>query len=81
MLNLKSYVPAVKLPDGDILTENLVVHGYIADTFPAAKLAPAHGTKARLTQDELAVEISTEIHKGYGPLFTPFVPDEVKAQF
>lgn len=41
-LNPKGYVPALQLPDGDILTENVVLHGYIADTFPAAKLAPAH---------------------------------------
>ena len=77
-LNPKGYVPALQLPDGDILTENVVLHGYIADTFPAAKLAPAHGTKARLKQDELAVYISTEIHKNYGPLFNPAITPEAR---
>lgn len=77
-LNPKGYVPALQLPEGDILTENAVLHGYVADTFPAAKLAPAHGTKARLKQDELAVFISTEIHKGYSPLFNPNITPEAR---
>src|SRR5262245_42834083 len=62
-INPKGYVPALRMEDGEILTENVVIHGYLADIKPGAKLAPAHGTKARLRQDELAVYISTEIHK------------------
>ncbi|MEQ1782441.1 MAG: glutathione transferase GstA [Hyphomonadaceae bacterium] len=77
-INPKGYVPALQLPDGDILTENTVLHGYVADTHPASKLAPAHGTKERLKQDELAVYISTEIHKSYGPMFMPGVTDDVR---
>jgi glutathione S-transferase len=75
-INPKGYVPALQLPDGDILTENVVLHGYVADTHPASKLAPAHGTKERLKQDELAVFISTEIHKTYSGLFNPAITDE-----
>ncbi len=78
-LNPKGYVPALRLDDGDVVTENVVLHGYIADHAPAAKLAPAHGTKERLKQDELAVYISTEIHKSYGPLFNPALSDDMKA--
>lgn len=77
-VNPKGYVPALGLEDGDILTENVVLHGYVADLKPEAKLAPAHGTKARLKQDELAVFISTEIHKGYSPLFNPAITDEAR---
>lgn len=79
-VNPKGYVPALQMEDGDILTENLVVHNYIADLRPASKLAPAHGTKARLRQDELAVYISTEIHKNYGPMFNPAITEEAKQQ-
>ncbi len=75
-LNPKGYVPALKLDDGDIVTENVVLHGYVADLKPETKLAPAHGTKARLKQDELAVFISTEIHKSYSPLFNPAITDD-----
>lgn len=77
-INPKGYVPALRMDDGEILTENVVVHGYIADLKPASKLAPPHGTKERLRQDELAVFISTEIHKSYSPLFNPATPDDVR---
>jgi glutathione S-transferase len=77
-LNPKGYVPALRMDDGDILTENLVLHGYIADLKPETKLAPAHGTKARLRQDELAVYVSTEIHKTYGAMFNPAITDEAR---
>lgn len=77
-LNPKGYVPALKLDDGDVVTENVVLHGYVADQKPDAKLAPAHGTRARLKQDELAVFISTEIHKSYSPLFNPAITDDAR---
>jgi glutathione S-transferase len=77
-INPKGYVPALQLDDGDIVTENVVLHGHVADQKPETKLAPAHGTKARLKQDELAVFISTEIHKGYSPLFNPAITDEAR---
>ena len=77
-INPKGYVPAVRMDDGDILTENVVVHNYLADLKPESRLAPASGTKARLKQDELALYISTEIHKTYSPMFNPATPDEVK---
>lgn len=75
-LNPKGYVPALEMKDGDILTENVVIHNYIADTHPNSKLAPAAGTKARVKQDELAVYISTEIHKSFGALFNPAITDD-----
>jgi glutathione S-transferase len=77
-INPKGYVPALRMDDGEILTENVVVHGYLADLKPQSKLAPPHGTKERLRQDELAVYISTEIHKTYSPLFNPATPDDVR---
>lgn len=77
-LNPKGYVPALRLDDGDVVTENVVLHGYVADQKPEAKLAPAHGTKARLKQDELAVFISTEIHKGFSPLFNPAITEDAR---
>ena len=77
-VNPKGYVPALRMEDGDILTENVVVQGYIADLKPGAKLAPAHGTKARVKQDELAVYISTELHKSLGALFNPAITDDAR---
>ncbi|MDP3740657.1 MAG: glutathione transferase GstA [Hyphomonadaceae bacterium] len=77
-INPKGYVPALQLDDGEVLTENVVVHNYLADLKPGSKLAPPHGTKARLRQDELALYISTEIHKTYGAMFNPVMSDEMK---
>lgn len=80
-VNPKGYVPALKLDDGDVVSENIVVHALVADMYPDANLAPPRGTKARLKYDELAVFITTEIHKTYSPLFNPALSDETKAVF
>jgi glutathione S-transferase len=77
-LNPKGYVPALRLDDGYVLTENVVLHGYVADLKPESKLAPAHGTMARVKQDELAVYVSTEIHKTYGAMFNPAITDDAR---
>lgn len=80
-LNPKGYVPALKLDDGYVLTENVVLHGYVASRNPDAKLIPAPGATERLKLDELAVYITTEIHKNYSPLFDPTLSDETKDAF
>lgn len=46
-VNPKDYVPALRLDDGEVLTENVVVLQYIADRNPAAKLAPPAGSMER----------------------------------
>jgi glutathione S-transferase len=79
-VNPHGYVPALKLDDGDVLTENVVLHNYVADLAPASGLAPAAGTRERVKQDQMAVFITTEIHKGYSPLFSG-IADEAKAVF
>ncbi len=77
-INPKGYVPALEMNDGQLLTEVAVVAQYIADQAPAKKLAPAAGTLERYRLQEWLNFISTEIHKGYSPLFNPRLPDESK---
>ncbi|MBI1360694.1 MAG: glutathione transferase GstA [Alphaproteobacteria bacterium] len=77
-LNPKGYVPALQLDDGEIVTENIVIHQYLADHHASAYLLPKHGTRERLRVDQLMVYVSTEIHKSYSPLFNPAFPEEVK---
>jgi glutathione S-transferase len=74
----KSYVPAVRLDDGEVIQENVVIHSYLADLKPDSKLAPPYGSRERLRQDQMAVYISTEIHKTYSPLFNPALTEEAK---
>lgn len=78
-INPKGYVPALQFDDGEVLTEGVVLHQYIADRNPAAKLAPAPGSKDRLRLDELLVFLTTEVHKQHDLLFAAATPDEVKA--
>jgi glutathione S-transferase len=77
-INPKGAVPAVKLDDGQVLTEAAVIQQYIADKAPAKKLAPAAGTPERYRLQEWLNYIASELHKGIGQLFNPAMPDDYK---
>lgn len=68
-LNPKGYVPALQLDNGEFLTEGPAILQYIADQVPDRKLAPANGTLARYRLQEMLNFISTEVHKGFSPMF------------
>mgnify|MGYP001810078951 CR=1 FL=1 len=78
-LNPKGYVPLLELDDGQRLSEGPAIVQYIADLAPSTGLAPAAGTMPRYRLMEWLNFISTELHKGFSPLFTPGMPDEAKA--
>lgn len=63
-VNPKGYVPALRLDDGEVLTEGVAIVQYIADLAPAAALAPPAGTRERVRLWEWLNYISTELHKG-----------------
>ena len=78
-VNSKGYVPVLKLESGQFLTENIAVLLYVADLLPAATLAPAPGTALeRYRMIEWLAFISTEIHKGFSPLFHREASEEMK---
>jgi glutathione S-transferase len=77
-VNFKGYVPALRLDDGQVLTENVAVLLYIADRNPAARLAPAAGTLERYRLIEWLAFINSEIHKNFSPLFSPAASEETK---
>lgn len=70
-INPKGYVPALRLDDGQVLTEAAVILQYLADQKPESGLAPPAGTMARYRLMEWLHFISTEIHKVFSPLFKP----------
>lgn len=76
-INPKGYVPALALDDGQVLTEGPAIVQYVADLRPEAKLAPSGGLPRARLQEWLNF-ISTEVHKGFGPLFNPKTPDDAR---
>lgn len=68
-VNPKSYVPTLGLDNGEILTENVAILEYLADQKPEAGLLPKPGTLQRYRGVEWLAFISTELHKGFGPIF------------
>ena len=74
-VNPKGYVPALRLDDGQVLTENVAVLLYIAERHPAAQLAPPAETMARFRLIEWLAFINSELHKAFSPFFAPGVPE------
>lgn len=78
-VNPKGSVPALEIDGGKVLTEGPAIVQYIADQAPQKKLAPANGTWERAKLQEMLNFITSELHKGYSPLFNPATPEEYKA--
>ncbi|MGR9088200.1 MAG: glutathione transferase GstA [Gammaproteobacteria bacterium] len=78
-INGKGQVPLLQLDNGEILTEGAVIAQFIADQAGSERLIPPHTDTARYRVAEWQNFISTELHKGYGPLFKPDINDEAKA--
>ncbi len=77
-INPKGVVPALKLDNGEILTEGAAILQYIAEQNPSAGLAANPGTMERARVHEHLTYVSSELHKAFGPLFTPSASDEQK---
>ena len=77
-VNAKGYVPALELDNGQVLTEGPAIIQYLADQKPEAGLAPKNGTVERYRLQEWLNFLTSEIHKGFSPLFKPNTPEEYK---
>jgi glutathione S-transferase len=64
-INPKGSVPALELDDGQAIVQ------YIADRAPEKNLAPTAGTMERYRLQEWLNFITSELHKSFGPMFSP----------
>lgn len=78
-VNPKGYVPALRLDDGSVLTEVSALIQYLADLAPACGLIPPAGSMERYRALEWIGYISTEIHKGFGPLWNAKLAPEARS--
>ena len=77
-INALGYVPLLALSDGTRLTEGPAIVQYLADQVPEKNLAPTNGTVERARMQGWLNFISTELHKGFAPLFNPATPADYK---
>jgi glutathione S-transferase len=71
-------VPAIRMDDGALLTENAAILQYVAERFPGANLAPKGGV-ARARLQQWLCFIGTELHKAlFVPLLDKTAPQDAK---
>ena len=79
-VNPKGQVPALALDSGKLVTEGPVIVQMIADK-AGKNLAPARDSAERYKLLEWLNYITGELHKNFGPMFSPVLADEAKAFF
>ena len=80
-INPKGQVPALALDSGEIITEGPVIVQMIADKAAGKNLAPARDSAERYKLLEWLNFVGTELHKNFGPMFSPVLADDAKAFF
>jgi len=80
-INPKGQVPALALDSGELVTEGPVIVQMIADKAAAKNLAPARDSAERYKLLEWLNFVGTELHKNFGPMFSPILSDDAKAFF
>jgi glutathione S-transferase len=77
-INPKGYVPALRLPNNEILTEGAAITQYLADAKANTTLLPRAGSIERARVVEWLVFINSEVHKTFSPMFNPATTDDQK---
>ncbi|MDP3738126.1 MAG: glutathione binding-like protein [Hyphomonadaceae bacterium] len=77
-INPRGQVPAIKISDGEILTENVSILEYLADLAPKAGLAPTGIERTRMRK--WLAFVNSEVHVGaFSAIFSSTAPPEAKA--
>ena len=77
-VNSKGSVPVIELSDGFKLTEGPAIMQFIADKAGNSKIAPENGTVERYKLQEKLNFVTSEMHKGFAPMFAADTPDNYK---
>ncbi len=77
-INPNGYVPVLQLDDGSIFTEGVMLQQWIAAQKPEKNLMPKVGSTEYFKATEWLAFISTELHKGFVPLFFKETSDEMR---
>src|SRR5690348_3970643 len=77
-INDAGAVPALALDDKKILTENIVIQQYLADTHKAYQLLPEVGNMKRYQILKWMSFAASDLHKSCSPLFNHALDNEVK---
>ena len=77
-INANGYVPVLELDDGTVLTEGPAIVQFLADKAGRADLLAAPGALGRYRVLEWLNFITSELHKGFSPLFNDAVPEAYK---
>ncbi|MBI3452522.1 MAG: glutathione transferase GstA [Rhodospirillales bacterium] len=77
-VNPKGQVPVLEFDNGDRLTEGPAIVQYIADKNPKSGLIPEAGSMDRYRVQSWLNFITSELHKGFSPLFGSDTPEEYK---
>lgn len=80
-INPKGAVPALRLDNGDLLTENQIILQYLVDSTPEQKLLAPVGDIKRYHTLEWVNYVATELHKTVGMFFYPNLNEETKSIF
>jgi glutathione S-transferase len=80
-VNPKGQVPALALDNGQVVTEGPVIVQMIADHAKDKNLAPPRDSEERYKLQEWLNYITSELHKNFGPMFSPVLTDDAKAFF
>jgi glutathione S-transferase len=80
-VNPKGQVPALALDSGELATEGPVIVQMVADKAAGKNLAPGRDSAEHYKFLEWLNYITSELHKNFGPLFSPVLGDDAKAFF
>jgi len=63
-VNPRRQLPALRLPDGSVMSEGAAMLLHIADAFPEARLAPPPGSPARAQHDRWLLFMAVNVYEG-----------------